>query len=209
MAAKKKSKTSESVKKEKVAASGDKVVKKDVKKTSKVNDASVNDKPSNDAAVNEITVRVPQGGQSIRSFNLTPSKPVAGQAANWLLVDPTAPTPVDISLIKVSFSTQSTATEQDFERAVLIVNLLQNPAENGHWRFVMNGVSADPQYSDVDHDVAVVIADQGHTLITQVQVIGDTQETIQFGFVASFTDAVSGVVTIYESKDPGITPGRP
>lgn len=156
-----------------------------------------------------MIVRVPQGGQTIRSFNLKPALPVSGKAADWLLTDPAAPTPSDISFISVNFSEQSTSVEQDFERAILIVSLQQNSLNNGHWRFVMNGVAAAPQYSDVDHDVTVAITDQGQTLITEVQVIGDSQEQIQFGFVASFTDAISGAVSIYESKDPGVYPRRP
>ena len=131
-----------------------------------------------------------------------------GQAGNWLLVDPDAPK-TDISTIRVSFSGKSSEIEQEFERAILIVNMLQNSSENGYWRFALNGVATAPQYSDVDHDVGVEIVNQGATLIAHVQVIGDSQEMILFGYVASFTDAASGQVTIYESQDPGVYPGRP
>ncbi len=157
----------------------------------------------------DLIIEVPKGGQVIRSFNLTPSLPIDGQAANWLLVDSDEQKPKDISTILVSFSVESSEIEQEFERAILIVNLQQNPNENGIWRFALNGVASAPQYSDVNHDIGVEIINQGLTLVAHVQVIGDTQELILFGYVASFTDAQSGQVTIYESKDPGIQPGRP
>lgn len=158
---------------------------------------------------NTLVIKVPQGGQVIRSFNLMPSLPKDEQAANWILTDADEKKPKDISNIRVSFSIKSSEVEQEFERAILIVNLQQNPNENGYWRFVFNGVAVNPGYSDVNHDLAVEVVNQGVTLIAQMQVIGDTQEEILFGYVASFTHAVSGEVTIYESKDPGIGGGRP
>lgn len=156
-----------------------------------------------------LLIKVPQGGQVIRTFNLTPSLPVGGKSTNWQLVDSEAKKPVDISDIRVSFSVKSSSTEQYFERAVLIIKMQQNPTENGIWRFVADGVVASSQYGDVNHDIAVEVIDQGMTLITHVHVIGDTKEEVRFGYLASFTDAVSGNVSVYESSDPGIVPGRP
>ncbi len=157
---------------------------------------------------NELIIKVSQGSQVIRSFNLTPALPCNGQAANWLLVDPAKPKK-DIDSLRVSFSVKSSSLEQEFERAILEINMQQNPRDKGVWRFMGTGVAVNPKYSDVHHDVAVEIVDQGLTLIAQVQVIGDTQEEIKFAYVASFTNTASGEVTIYESQDPGIQPTRP
>ena len=156
----------------------------------------------------ELVITVPQGGQVIRTFNLTPALPVDGQVQNWLMADPAKPT-TDIDSIRVSFSVQSSELEQEFERAIIEINMLQNPNNNGVWRFMGTGVAVSPEYSDVHHDVAVEIINQGLTLIAQVQVIGDYQEEIKFGYVAAFTDANSGEITIYESQDPDLKPGRP
>jgi hypothetical protein len=154
----------------------------------------------------DLVIVVPQGGQVIRTFNLTPALPVDGQAQNWLMADPAKPT-TDIDSIRVSFSVQSSELEQEFERAIIEINMLQNPNNNGVCRFMGTGVG--PEYSDVHHDVEVEISNQGLTLTAQIQVIGDYQEEIKFGYVAAFTEANSGEITIYESQDPGINPGRP
>ena len=154
-------------------------------------------------------IKVPQGGQVIRTFNLTPSLPVDGKATNWVVVDPTAKKPADIDNIRVSFSTKSSTTEQYFERAVLIVKMQQNPAENGTWRFVADGVVVNSKTPDANHDLVVEVIDQGMTLIAYVHVIGDTHEEVRFSYVASYTDAASGQVSVYESQDPGIGSGRP
>ena len=156
----------------------------------------------------ELIVSVPQGGQVIRSFDLTPNLPVDGKAGNWLWVELGA-SAEHIAKVRVKFSINSSAVEQDFERAILIVNLKQNSSESGYWRFALNGVAINPKFKDIYHNVEFETVNDGETLIAYVQVIGETQETIQFSFVASYTDATSGAVSIYESADPGIIPGRP
>ncbi|MES2825970.1 MAG: DP-EP family protein [Pseudomonadota bacterium] len=155
-----------------------------------------------------LVIKVPQGNQVIRTFHLTPSLPIDGQAVNWLLVDPAKPKK-DIDSLVVSFSIKSSTFEQEFERAILEIKMQQNPNDKGVWRFMGTGVAVNPKYSDVNHDVAVEIVDQGLTLIAQIQVIGDTHEEIKFSYVASFTDKNSGAVSIYESQDPEIQPRRP
>lgn len=154
-------------------------------------------------------IKVPQGGQVIRTFHLTPSLPVHGKAANWLVVDPTAKKTKDIDDIRVSFSTKSSTTEQYFERAVLIIKMQQNAAESGTWRFVSDGVVVNSKTPDTDHDLAVEVIDQGLTLIAYVHVIGDKHEEVRFSYIASFTDTESGQVSVYQSQDPGVIPGRP
>ena len=157
-----------------------------------------------------LTLSVPQGGQIIREFSLMPSLPVSGQAANWNLFDPNDPSQQDISSIIVAFNGASTAVQREFERAVFVVNIVQNPNETqGVWRFALNGVAPDSPNSDPNQDVSVEITNGGYTLVAYVHVYDDSVENITFGYVASFTDSTSGVVAIYESSDPGIIPKRP
>jgi hypothetical protein len=155
-----------------------------------------------------LLIKIPKGGQIIRSFNLTPSRPLDGKAANWILVDPAQPTK-DIDSMRFSFNSDSSDLEQEFERAIVEINIVQNPDETGIWRFASHGVTVNPAFSDVNHDVVVEISNQGFTLIAQVQLIGDVPEDIRFGYLASFTDSMSGEVTTYESSDPDIKVGRP
>lgn len=157
-----------------------------------------------------LTLSVPQGGQVIRTFSLMPSLPVSGQAANWNLFDPNDPSQQDISNVIVAFSGQSTVVQREFERAVLVINIVQNPNESqGQWRFAWNGVAPDSAISDPNKDVSVEITNGGYTLISYVHVYDDSIESINFGYVASFTNSTSGLVTVYESSDPGIIIRRP
>jgi len=155
-----------------------------------------------------LLIKVPQGGQVIRTFHLTPSLPVEGHAGNWLLVDPEKPFQ-DIDSLRFSFSVGSSDLEQQFERAIIQIKIQQNLLNNGIWRFASDGVAVNPIFNDVNHDVVVEITDAGYSLLAQVQSIGNTPEEIHFGYLASFTDAVSGVVTVYESLDPDVRVGRP
>lgn len=180
-----------------------KVEKKSEKKPAKKAVAVKNVKPTS------FIIKVPQGGQIIQTFNLTPSLPLDGKAANWLVIDPSAKKPVDIDKVYVSFSPKSSITEQYFERAVLIVNMQQNPADKGTWRFVSKGVVVNGKTPDGDHDFLVDVIDQGMTLVVYVHVVGDAPEKVNFSYIASFTDATSGEVKVYESQDPGIGSGRP
>lgn len=184
-----------------------------VKKTSTAKAASKKTAPAKAAAKKGITstslvIKVPQGGQTIRTFNLTPALPVGGKAANWLLVDPLKPTK-DIDSMSFSFSPNSSSLEQEFERAIIQIKIQQNPDNNGTWRFASDGVAVNPIFNDANHDVVVEITDAGYTLLAQVQLIGDSKEEIRFGYLASFTDGVSGAVSVYESEDPGVVIGRP
>jgi DP-EP family len=164
---------------------------------------AVNKRPSP-----SLRIPIPKGGQVIKTFLLTPSLPVDGKAANWLLVEPTKPKK-DIDGIHFSFSKKSTPLEREFERAIVQIKIQQNPNENGVWRFASDGVVVNPVFSQVNHDVVVEIIDSGFTLLAQVQSIDTTPENIRFGYLASFTDKQSGVVTVYESSDPDVRVGRP
>lgn len=156
----------------------------------------------------ELVVSVPQGGQVIKTFNLTPSLPVDGKISDWLWAEVSAPT-TQVAAVRVKFNINSSEVEQDFERAILVINLQQNSKNNGYWRFALDGVAINPEFKDIYHNVDFEVVDDGATLIAHVQVIGETQETIKFSFLAAFADAVSGMVTTYESQDPDIIPGRP
>lgn len=163
---------------------------------------------SKGSAGTELVVSVPQGGQVIRTFNLTPSLPVDGKAGDWLWADPSAPTTL-ISTVNVKFNVESTAVEQDFERAVLIINMQQNSKENGYWRFALDGLAINPEYKDIYHNAEFEIVENGETLVAYIQVVGNTRENIKFSFVASYADSASGVVGVYQSADPDIGIGRP
>jgi len=155
-----------------------------------------------------LLIEIPKGGQVIRTFQLTPSLPIHGKAANWLLVDPDYPT-TDIDRMHFSFSTSSTPLEREFERAIVKIEIQQNPNESGVWRFASDGVVVNPVFSQVNHDVVIEITDAGFTLLAQVQSIDSVPENIRFGYLASFTATESGIVTVYESSDPDIKVGRP
>lgn len=201
-------KTSEKKAAKKSADGAKKVAKTKTTKTTKTTKASKSKKVGLTGTV--LTLSVPQGGQIIRVFSLKPALPASGQAANWILFDPNDPSQQDISNVIVSFSGSSTATQREFERAIFIVNIVQNPNETqGNWRFALNGVAPDAPNIDPNQDVSVEITNGGYTMIAYVHVYDDSIENITFGYVASFTDLTSGVVSIYESSDPGIIPKRP
>ena len=182
--------------------------KKAAPKKSTVKQATSKNVTKKNVKSTSLVIKIPKGGQIIRSFNLTPSLPVDGKATNWLLIDPEQPLR-DIDSIGFSFNQESSALEQQFERAIVEINITQNPGNNGIWRFASDGVTVNPDFSDVDHDVVIEITNQGFTLIAQIQLIGDLPEEIRFGYLAAFTDAVSGAVSVYESQDPDIRVGRP
>lgn len=161
-----------------------------------------------DSKGTDLIVNVPRGGQVIRTFNLTPSLPVSGKAGDWPWVDVTAPATL-LANVRAKFSVDSSEMEQNFERAVLVINIQQNSSETGYWRFALDGVAITPDSGDDHRNIEFEVVDGGKTLIVHIQVIGLTEEYVQFGFVASYTDAVSGEVTIYQSVDPGVGGGRP
>lgn len=156
----------------------------------------------------ELIIDVPQGGQVISTFELSPKRPKAGKSLTWKLVD--TATRKKVSDLVVGFSVKSSPIEREFERAVLVVNLADDgDSKKGIWRFALNGVEAGDGTSDVLNDVATEITNQGKTLIAYIHALDLGKETINYGYVASFTDAASGEVTLYESRDPGISIGRP
>lgn len=158
-------------------------------------------------AASDLTISVPRGGQVIQYFNLTPALPTATGRGDWLFTE--VGSTQDISNLTVGFQLNPSPLERELERAILVVTMAQDELAQGVWRFALGGVATDHGDEDPNNDVTVEIIDNGFTLVAYVQVLENSAEYIPFGFVASFTDKDTGVVTIYESKDPGIQPQRP
>jgi hypothetical protein len=155
----------------------------------------------------DVTVNVPKGGQVIKYFNLMPAFPTDSSPGDWIFTE--VGNTIDISTLTVGFPLNPSALEREFERAILVISIQQNPATNGTWRFALGGVATDHADEDPDNDIALDIIDNGYTMLVYVHVRENSAEYIPFGFVASFTNAVTGAVSIYESQDPGIQPVRP
>lgn len=155
----------------------------------------------------DLIIPVPRGGQVIKYFNLTPALPTATGRGDWLFTEPGSAQ--DIETLTVGFELNPSALERELERAVLVITMVQNQSAQGTWRFALGGVATDHGDEDPNNDVVVEIIDNGFTLVAYVQVLENSAEYIPFGFVASFTDNDTGVVSIYESQDPGVIPKRP
>jgi hypothetical protein len=159
------------------------------------------------AGNSNVTITVPKGGQIIKYFNLMPALPTTTAPGDWIFTEDGSTT--DIATLTVGFPLNPSALEREFERAILVISIQQNPQTTGTWRFALGGVATDNPDEDPNNDIALDIIDNGYTMLVYVQVLENSYEQIPFGFVASFTDAVTGAVSIYESKDPGIIPIRP
>lgn len=201
MAAEKK-KTSEKKVSEKKAAE-----KKPAKKVATAKAKAPVKKGKKQLTSENVTILVPRGGQVIQYFNLTPALPTDTGRGDWIFTEDGSTE--DIETLTVGFAENPLPLERELERAVLVINIVQNPASHGVWRFALGGVATDHGDEDPSNDVVVDIIDNGFTLIAYVQVLENSAEYIPFGFVASFTENDTGVVSIYESQDPGITPVRP
>ena len=177
----------------KVAASAAKPVK--AKKTSKA------------LTTNDLVINVPLNGQVIKTFELMPAKSLATGPGDWIFTEEGSTT--DIQNLEVTFEPNPSALNRQFERAVLVVKIKQNPASGGTWRFALGGVATDNPDSDPNNDVALDIIDNGYTMIVYVHALENDEENIPFGFVASLTNQNTGVVTIYESQDPRVIITRP
>lgn len=154
-----------------------------------------------------VTILVPRGGQVIQYFNLAPALPTDTGRGDWIFTEDGSTQ--DIETLTVGFADNPSPLERELERAVLVITMVQNPSAHGTWRFALGGVATDHGDEDPNNDVVVEIIDNGFTLVAYVQVLENSAEYIPFGFVASFTESDTGVVSIYESQDPGIVPVRP
>lgn len=201
MAAEKK-KTSEKKVSEKKAAE-----KKPAKKVATAKAKAPVKKGKKQLTSENVTILVPRGGQVIQYFNLTPALPTDTGRGDWIFTEDGSTQ--DIETLTVGFADNPLPLERELERAVLVISMVQNPSSHGTWRFALGGVATDHGDEDPNNDVVVDIIDNGFTLIAYVQVLENSAEYIPFGFVASFTDNETGVVSIYESQDPGIIPTRP
>lgn len=155
----------------------------------------------------DVVINVPLNGQVIKTFELMPAKSFATGPGNWIFNEEGST--VDIENLTVEFEPNPSALNRQFERAVLVIKIKQNPASGGTWRFALGGVATDSPDSDPSNDVALDIIDNGYTMIVYVHALENDEENIPFGFVASLTNQNNGVVTIYESQDPRVIITRP
>jgi len=153
-----------------------------------------------------LVLDVPRCGQVVRYFNLVPALPSKGAPGDWLFTEEGCD--ADISQLKVNFEPNESALERELERAVLIIKIQENPKADGKWRFALTGVATDSADEDPNNDITFDIIDNGFTMLVYLQVLGTSEEQISFGFVASFTNAKTHRVKIYESQDPVIIPVR-
>lgn len=154
-----------------------------------------------------VTINVPSGGQVIKFFNLTPALPTTQGPGDWIFAEEGSTE--DISNLIVRFPLNPSALERQFERAILVVQIQQNPETDGMWRFALGGVATFVADADPDNDIVVDIIDNGFTMLVYVQVLENSEEYIPFQFVASFTEKTTGAVSIFQSDDPGVLPRRP
>ena len=172
------------------------------KKTAKKSSSSKNNECSD-----LLVLDVPRCGQVVRYFNLMPALPSKYAPGDWLFTEEGYD--ADISQLEVNFESNESALERELERAVLVIKIQENPKADGTWRFALTGVATDSADEDPNNDITLDIIDNGFTMLVYLQVLEASEERIPFGFVASFTNAVTHEVTIYESQDPVILPVRP
>lgn len=154
-----------------------------------------------------VKIMVPRGGQVIKYFSLTPALPTETEQGDWLFTEEGSTQ--DIENLVIGFELNPSPLERQLERAVLVVNIVQDPAVNGTWRFALGGIATDYPDADPANDMSVDIIDHGYTMVVYVQALENTLEYIPFSFVASLADRATGRVSVYESQDPGIIPVRP
>lgn len=152
-------------------------------------------------------IEVPVGGQVIGVYELFPEAPKDGKAQDWKLVDTATGKPVK-DLIGISFDPKSSRIQTEFERAVLVIKMVEEDAK-GRWTFALNGIDVcSAKGSGQLFETEVV--DFGRTLLLYAQsFVPKTKEQINFSFVAAYTETESGKTAVYESKDPGVVVGRP
>lgn len=193
--------------------SGEKVSKKAAEKSKPKPKA-----PESCPPVDPAHIVVPKGGQVIQFYELTPAFPEKNsqgvlEAKSWKLVPQGSKKPI-AGNISVGFHENDSKLERRFERAILVIKMSKEAltSHGGTWRFALGGVSTDLANVDPDDDVRVEIIDNGLAMLVYVHVLQEETpkgEHFGFRFVASFANSTSGVVNIYESKDPGFIPKRP
>ena len=169
--------------------------------------------------IDPADIAVPKGGQVIQFYELTPAFPEKNshgvlEAKSWKLVPQGSKKPIIGGNINVGFHENDSKLERRFERAILVIRMSKEAlaSHGGTWRFALGGVSTDLANIDPDDDVRVEIIDNGLAMLVYVHVLQEETpkgEHFGFRFVASFANSTSGVVNIYESKDPGFIPKRP
>ncbi|WP_020207864.1 DP-EP family protein [Gilvimarinus chinensis] len=151
-------------------------------------------------------VVIPQGGAKIVSIELTPQQPKKGSAQTWSMN--VVGKKKSFQNIVVGFDPQSDADDRRYEKAVLIFHLNQED-KNGQWRFIEEGLVYAPGKGDTLHDIETRVAQGGCELVLTIHNFDDSNEDVDFSFLAMYCDSQSGEVSIYASADPGIRVGRP
>lgn len=153
-----------------------------------------------------LKIDITNGGSKVTALTLKPEKPSNNQAGDWALTS----SGESISDIKVTFPEGSTPVEEQYERAVLVIDMHKSkkPDPKHTWRFIDSGVQYCNGQEDINHDITTKISNGGKTLTVVITEVGDIRENVQYSFLASCTNVESGVVKTYTSKDPAITINR-
>lgn len=151
-------------------------------------------------------VVIPQGGAKIVSIELTPLQPENGTAQTW---------PMNVvgkkksfQNITVAFDPESDADDRRYEKAVLVFHLNADD-KKGQWRFVEEGLVYAPGKGDTLHDIETRVAQGGSELVLTIHNFDDSNEDVDFSFLAMYRDSKSGEASLFTSADPGIRVGRP
>lgn len=180
-----------------------------IKKTDKKAEKKVVKKPTpRKLKLEDAVIDVPQGGQVIGVLELSPMPPSGGTHGDWALVNTETSNQLSDD-IWVGFSKKSSSIQSELERAVLVINIVDSEPEKGRWRFALQGIDVCKDEGNLPYSLESEILNYGKTLVLYIHAGHLGEQKINFSFIAAYTDAKTGVATIYESKDPGIFIGRP
>ncbi|UTF61776.1 DP-EP family protein [Gilvimarinus sp. DA14] len=149
---------------------------------------------------------VPKGGAQIVSIELSPQLPEKGSAQVWPMNG--VGKKKSFQNITVAFDPESDADDRRYEKAVLVFHL-KTDDKKGQWRFIEDGLIYAPGKGDTLHDIETRVAQDGCELVLTIHNFDDSNEDVDFSFVAMYRDNKSGEATIYTSADPGVRVGRP
>lgn len=179
------------------------------KKTDKKVVKKVAKKPaSKKLKLEDAVIDVPQGGQVIGVLELSPMPPKDGGFGDWALVNTETSNRLSDEIV-VGFSKKSSTIQAELERAVLVINIVDCEPNLGRWRFALQGIDVCNEEGNLPYSLESEILNYGKTLVLYIHAAQLGRQTINFSFIAAYTDAATGQATIYESKDPGIIITRP
>lgn len=180
-----------------------------IKKTDKKAEKKVVKRPApRKPKLEEATIDVPQGGQVIGVWELSPMPPKNGTFSDWALVNTETSNLLSDDIV-VGFSKKSSSIQSELERAVLVINIVDCEPKVGRWRFALHGIDVCSEEGNLPYTLESEILNYGKTLVLYIHAVHLGKQKINFSFIAAYTDAATGIATIYESKDPTIIVGRP